>query len=104
MADHINRLKTAMLFEASAVLGAIAAGSGRKETGAMAGYGASLGMLFQITDDIIDGDYDSDVKEKAKADHSAKISARQAKASLKIFGNRAARLIEIVDYVVDRIK
>jgi len=100
--DYINRLKTSMLFEASAISGAIVAGAGKKALRAVEDYGAYLGMIFQITDDIIDGEYDASIRGKALADHDAKILAKKAKSSLKMFGGMAGRLLEIADYVLKR--
>ncbi len=95
--QNINHLKTSKLFETSAKLGGIAAGATKKELNAIGMYGASLGMAFQIVDDIIDGeDY---VKlfgmDKARRDSEALL--RRAKDALKIFGKKAERLEEIVN-------
>lgn len=102
MTEHINRLKTAMLFEASCRLGAITAKADKDRADALARYGACLGAVFQLTDDMIDGVYDGSIPEKAKADHDIKVLAGRAKGSLRIFGNKARRLMEIADYVAGR--
>lgn len=46
--------KTASLFKTSCQTGAICAGAKKKETEAIGRYGFNLGMVFQITDDILD--------------------------------------------------
>ena len=46
--------KTAVLLQASCEVGAICADANRKELNALKRYGFNLGMLFQITDDILD--------------------------------------------------
>ena len=46
--------KTAALFQASAKLGALIAGGNDKETSALAGYGRSLGIAYQLKDDLLD--------------------------------------------------
>jgi len=102
LTTHINQLKTSMLFEASCRLGAIMAGAGKRDADALARYGASLGMLFQLTDDMIDGAYDGSISEKARAGHDINILSGRAKNPLKIFGGKACRLIEIVEYVAGR--
>ena len=48
---RIHRLKTGALIEASVVCGALVA---RAEPGPFRAYGAELGLLFQIVDDILD--------------------------------------------------
>jgi len=53
----INSQKTGALFEAAACLGAVVGGCGQSQTDALAAYGRSFGIFFQIVDDIIDGDF-----------------------------------------------
>ena len=47
-------LKTARLFEAACELGAIATGAARDEIDALRAYGRSIGLAFQLLDDVID--------------------------------------------------
>ena len=61
---HVIRSKTAKLFEASARLGAVLAGSDAAVEAACAEYGQSLGTAFQIIDDVLD--YDGDSHEMGK--------------------------------------
>ncbi len=56
--------KTAKLFEASSVLGALLANAAGKEIEAAAHYGRSLGMAFQLIDDMLDYAGDADVMGK----------------------------------------
>lgn len=53
---YIQLHKTADLFKASALLGAIAGGGTDAEVEALGHYGESLGIAFQIVDDILDAD------------------------------------------------
>ena len=46
--------KTASLFEASALSGAVSAGAPEEWTAALTGYARNLGLAFQIKDDIFD--------------------------------------------------
>ncbi|MBQ6761765.1 MAG: polyprenyl synthetase family protein [Bacteroidales bacterium] len=46
--------KTASLFEASVLSGAVSAGAPEEWTAALAGYARNLGLAFQIKDDIFD--------------------------------------------------
>lgn len=94
---NINRLKTSKLFEASAKLGGITAGAAKKELSALGRYGASLGMAFQIVDDIIDGEDYVRLFGTDEAARDSEALIRRAKAALNIFGKKAKRLEEIAD-------
>jgi len=50
----VVRLKTAMLFEAAAEVGAVLAGAAAEQRRAAAAYGLHLGMAFQLIDDVLD--------------------------------------------------
>ena len=65
-ADYLRviRSKTAKLFEASARLGAVLAGSSPEVEQACADYGQALGTAFQVIDDVLD--YDGDAAEMGK--------------------------------------
>ena len=65
-ADYLRviRSKTAKLFEASARLGAVLAGSPPDIERACADYGQALGTAFQVIDDVLD--YDGDTAEMGK--------------------------------------
>lgn len=52
--EHIHRLKTGALITCAARAGAIIAGARAAELEAVTGYSAALGLLFQITDDLLD--------------------------------------------------
>ena len=61
---EVIRSKTAKLFEASARLAAILAGSPPETEQACADYGQALGTAFQVIDDVLD--YDGDALEMGK--------------------------------------
>lgn len=52
--DHIHRRKTGALIVAAARCGALIAGAGQEELAAVTRYARELGLLFQITDDLLD--------------------------------------------------
>lgn len=52
--EEIHRLKTGALITASARCGAIIAGASEQELESISNYSAQLGLLFQITDDLLD--------------------------------------------------
>lgn len=51
---EVHARKTGALLAASVEGGAVAAGAGQVEIGALRRYGESLGLAFQIADDILD--------------------------------------------------
>ncbi|MDD5427936.1 MAG: polyprenyl synthetase family protein [Candidatus Omnitrophica bacterium] len=89
----VNRLKTAKLFEASAVLGALSAQAGKKKTEAMREYGENLGMAFQAVDDKLDGEASFSIAD-------TKIFVKNSKRALTIFGKKANGLKKIVDQLL----
>jgi len=52
--ERIHRLKTGALIRASARCGAMIAGANEDELAAITEYATNLGLLFQITDDLLD--------------------------------------------------
>jgi octaprenyl-diphosphate synthase len=66
VADYLRviRFKTAKLFEASARLGAVIAGAPREVEEACAEYGRALGTAFQLVDDLLD--YEGDTQALGK--------------------------------------
>ena len=61
---RVIRYKTAKLFEASARLGAVLADAGTELEEACAAYGRHLGTAFQLIDDVLD--YESDTQTLGK--------------------------------------
>jgi len=64
-AQWIHDRKTAALFRASAVMGAIAGGADDAQRTALAAYGTALGLAFQIVDDILDETQDAETLGKS---------------------------------------
>ena len=88
---RVIRSKTAKLFEASARLGAILAGSTPGIEAACADYGQALGTAFQVIDDVLD--YDGNATEMGK---NLGDDLREGKATLPLIlamqrGNEAQR-------------
>ena len=62
--EQIHRSKTGALIYVSARAGAIIAGASETELAAVSDYASNLGLLFQITDDLLDITQTSDVLGK----------------------------------------
>ncbi len=121
--EYIHRSKTAALITASVVSGAMYAGAPAEDIARVRIYGQSIGLAFQIVDDVLDVTQTSEqlgktagkdmAAEKAtypglfgieeslrKADELVK----QACAQLDKFGERANTLKELAHYLVERKK
>jgi geranylgeranyl diphosphate synthase type II len=119
--DNIHRAKTGALLRASVRMGAIYAGADDEQLDAMSRYGEHVGLAFQIVDDILDVEQSSELlgktagkdaqqqkitfpavyglAESRRMAESERLSAHQA---LGIFGDRAGRLRELADLIVQR--
>lgn len=121
----LHRLKTGELFMASAESGAILGHAGIDQRKALRAFAHDLGLAFQIKDDILDhhgvniGKVEIDEKIHKKEKENASIVdvvgmemaqkqldllRDQAIAHLKIFGDKAALLAELADFVIKREK
>lgn len=62
---YVVHAKTASLFAAASEVGPILAGRGRDERAAFRSYGANLGLVFQLIDDVLD--YAGDATDLGKS-------------------------------------
>jgi len=123
MLEYIHRAKTAALITASLVSGAIYAGAQPDDVQKLRAFGRSIGLAFQIVDDVLDVTQTSEQLGKTAGKDTAaqkmtypalfgiEESARkadelvcQAFAELKVFGDRAENLRELARYLVERKK
>ncbi len=117
----IHQKKTGELFKAAILGGALCGQPQREEWQALEKYATNLGLTFQIVDDILDVTGDSEKLGKevgqdekrgkntypsllglAEAQDRAEEVARKARESLKIFGENAADLSNLVTFVLKR--
>ena len=80
-AEHLNLIfrKTACLFSVSMRLGALISGASEPEEQALGDYGRSLGMAFQIIDDVLDLTASEDILGKPVAS-----DLREGKATMAV--------------------
>jgi len=71
--EAVHRAKTGALIEAAFTMGAIAAGGDRSAVSVFGAAGASLGLAFQIADDVLDATESSEALGKT-AGHDAVLS------------------------------
>ena len=121
--EQIHRLKTAALIICSVRCGAIIAGANETELSAVTNYATSLGLLFQITDDLLDvtateqelGKTPGKDARSAKATYPAlygldearraAVNAhREASAALGALARQTNTLQQIADFTLNRSK
>jgi len=121
LVEEIHKRKTAALIRASVRMGAITGGANLKVLRTLTRFAEAVGLLFQITDDLLDET--GDVKRMGKRlrkdaargkqtyprafgidrTHTvAEQTARKAEVALKTFGKRAALLREVPRFILTR--
>jgi geranylgeranyl diphosphate synthase type II len=100
--DELHRLKTGRLFAASVGLGIRVAGVPEAEQGPWRAFGEELGLLFQVVDDILDGDGYAARLGVAAAHDVARATAERATAALDRIPADTAILAEIVESLATR--
>lgn len=122
---RLHRLKTGELFMAAAEIGAILGHAGVNERDALRYFAHDLGLAFQIKDDILDHaginigkvEIDETIHKKPKENASIvdvigmenavqqlKLLRDQAAGHLRIFGDKATLLLDLLDFVIARKK
>jgi geranylgeranyl diphosphate synthase type II len=113
--------KTAAILTAAVCLGAMSANAPSRELSAMTKFGRSLGLAFQVIDDILDVTQTSEKLGKSAGKDTAAQKAtypsiigldesrvearrltRRAHQALDVFGKRSDRLRELADYLLVR--
>ena len=121
MLEYIHRSKTAALITASVVSGGIYAGAAADDIERVRIYGQSIGLAFQIVDDVLDVTQTSEQLGKTAGKDTAAEKAtypalfgieeslaragaliQQASTQLEPFGERAGTLKKLAHYLVDR--
>ena len=103
--DYIHYHKTAALIEASLEVGALLAGASDKDVETIRKYGRSIGLAFQIVDDILDivstteelgKDAGSDV-ERGKATYPALIGLEKSRERARELYEESIRALDALD-------
>ncbi|MCG2585391.1 polyprenyl synthetase family protein [Massilia sp. TS11] len=120
--EQMHQLKTGALLKAAIVLGAMAGRAlDAAEQAALDDYGCAIGLAFQVVDDVLDATADSATLGKTAGKDAADNKPTyvsilgleasialaeqlrgQAHAALAPFGDKARRLRELADLVVQR--
>ncbi len=123
LVEFVHTRKTGALITASVVSGAILCGGNEHRVQAITSYGTKIGLAFQISDDILDIEGDSEAmgkragsdEKKGKAtypaavglDRSREIQSELVEAaveSLELFDMAADPLKQIARYIIERKK
>jgi len=123
MLEYIHRSKTAALITASLVSGGIYAGAKDNEVRKLRAFGQSIGLAFQIVDDVLDVTQTSEQLGKTagkdtaaqkvtypalfgieESERKADSLVNAAFSELESFGERADTLKELARYLVERKK
>jgi geranylgeranyl diphosphate synthase type II len=121
--DFIHAHKTGALITASVLSGALMGGGTAKQIESIQGYGQKIGLAFQIADDILDIEGDTQTLGKGVGndarkgkitypsvlglDKSKEIQSAMIKGaveSLESFDDRAEPLRDIALYIIERKK
>jgi len=121
--EYIHRSKTAALITASVVSGGLYAGASVEDNRRLRTYGQSIGLAFQIVDDVLDVTQTSEQLGKTAGKDAAAEKATypalfgieeslrradtlvdQACAELNEYGEAAATLMGLAHYLVERKK
>lgn len=103
--DYIHYHKTAALIEASLEVGALLAGASDKDVETIRKYGRSIGLAFQIVDDILDivstteelgKDAGSDV-ERGKATYPALIGLEKSRERARALYEESISALDALD-------
>ena len=119
--EAIHKAKTGALLRASVRIGGICGGASEAELAALSEYGEHIGLAFQIVDDVLDVEGSSEAlgKTAGKDEAQQKITfpavyglersrdmaeeeRRAAHLALRTFDERAERLRQIADFIVQR--
>jgi geranylgeranyl diphosphate synthase type II len=98
--DYIHRNKTAALIRASVRVGALAGAAATRELQQFTTYGESLGLAFQIGDDLLDAEGDEKIVGKKLRKDVTK------QTYIKHYGvaQSRARLDELVNEAIEAVK
>ena len=121
--DYIHYHKTAALIEASLLVGSLLAGASEKDMEIIRNYGRSIGLAFQIVDDILDivstteelgKDAGSDI-EKGKATYPSIVGLEKSRERAKELYDESIRVLDglscdtgilraIAAFIITRVK
>ena len=100
--EYINTHKTGFLIAISVKTGAYLGGGSPKQVEALYRYGKTIGLLFQVVDDIMDRQGYAQVIGPRDAQQQASRLLSKAKAELRVLGKKGRTLGEMADFIATR--
>lgn len=100
--EYINIHKTGALIAASCKTGVIAVGAREKDINSLFMFGEYIGLVFQIVDDILDGEGMAKLSGPKRAYQNAAELVDKAKSCISYFGSRTRTLYELADFILNR--
>jgi geranylgeranyl pyrophosphate synthase len=119
--ETIHRRKTGAMFVVSLRLGGLIGGASPEQLAALTTYGETVGLAFQIVDDLLDCEVSSEAMGKrtqkdaekgkltfprllgvAESRRRAQDLIDQGVAALAPFGGGASRLTELAQFILER--
>ena len=101
--DYISGHKTGRLIEASVIVGALMSTQSSSRLARMRRFGRSLGLAFQVVDDIMDGDGYLQLMNPDQARQKAQSLIQRARQEAEAFGRRGKGLLELADFLWKKI-
>ncbi len=102
--DYINANKTGKLIRVSCLAGGVISEASPQKLKALGRFGEYLGLVFQVVDDIMDGNGYLKLMSESEARRKAQVLTDRAKKSLRSFGSRGEKLKELADFILTRKK
>ena len=100
--ELINRRKTGALLSACVRVGGLLGGATPAQYRALCRYGDRVGLVFQLVDDLLDGDGAVSIVGREAVRRRAERLTREAVEALKPLGHRADRLRELARFILER--
>lgn len=100
--EELHRLKTGRLFVAAVRMGLEVAVVPEADRGSWLAFGDEVGLLFQVVDDLLDGDGYSERLGREGAERLADETAERARAHVEAVGTETVVLRELVDVLAVR--
>lgn len=100
--EYILKHKTGALITAAVRMGALAGGASRPALAKLTTYGESVGLVFQLVDDLLDKDGVVPVWGEAETRRRAEALTDDAKRAVASLGRRAEPLRQLADFLLTR--
>ena len=100
--EYINIHKTGALIASSCKMGALVAKASKKNIRSLLLFGEYTGLIFQVIDDLLDGDGFAKIMGRKETYNYALRLNERAKKSITHLGKKAEALNQISDFILNR--